>query len=138
MKAQVNFKSTSNQSSKPCTVLQYPSKKVSMPASVSVSTSFCDVTSLTRNMGFGVAATAFVAAHGVPYWCGVPLNPCVLIHDFRQVCVYIWLYLLLQGMHPYVYLCISICIYIYVYTVISIYIYMYIYTYLYIHVYLNL
>ena len=28
MKAQVNPKSTSNQSSKPCTVLQYPSKKV--------------------------------------------------------------------------------------------------------------
>ena len=27
MKAQVNPKSTSNQSSKPCTVLQYPSKK---------------------------------------------------------------------------------------------------------------
>ena len=50
MKARVNPKSTSNQSSKPCTVLQYPSKKVCMREGIHTGTYYISHLSLHKSL----------------------------------------------------------------------------------------
>ena len=141
MKAQVNPKSTSNQSSKPCTVLQYPSKKTCATGYGTViganQTGKCVRNSDCEEYVL-IARTSTPSPHSTQKQPKVKMMALSTFATFlRNIVEYIYIHTYIY-VHMYVYICVCVHIHVYTYICMCIYIYIYIYTYTYTYMYIHI